>query len=76
MEILIVCLVLVLVSVIVGISNLLFVEIFIDLNILSTPYFNFGVSFNAYEDGIHTIQSLVIGLFFVDVSIDFYKMRV
>lgn len=49
-------------------------EFLIEVNLLSSPYYNIGMSFNCvYEDEFMSIEELTIGLFFINFNLVFYK---
>ena len=49
------------------------VDIMIELKYLSNPWFNIGVSFQEHPQEDHVQQELIIGLFFINFVIVFFK---
>lgn len=49
------------------------VDIMIEIKYLSNPWFHFGVSFQQYPHEDHVQQELIIGFFFVNIVIVFFK---
>jgi hypothetical protein len=48
-------------------------ELAIEFNLFNSPCFNLGVSFNEYYVPEYIEQELLIGLFFINISLIFYK---
>jgi hypothetical protein len=50
------------------------VEILVEINMLDSPYYNLGVSYDrTYEDGYQCIDRLTIGLVLVNFNVLFHK---
>jgi hypothetical protein len=60
-------------SIISGIHNMRRLELAIEFNLFNSPCFNLGVSFNEYYVPEYIEQELLIGLFFINISLIFYK---
>ena len=65
--------VLILIGMIVGFYDSLFLRIVIEINTFTTFYYNVGISFIAYPEPDHIEEEFTIGLFFVNFVIVFYK---
>lgn len=69
-----VMLLLVVISVSYGLHRNIRMEIMIEINMLNTPYYNLGISYNrVYEDEEQYIDELTIGLVLINFNVLFYK---
>lgn len=62
-------------SLVIGLINMLSVDISIEFKMFSHPYFHIGVFFNEFttEDPEFVEQELKIGLFIINIVFVFYK---
>lgn len=67
--------VLLLMSLVIGIVGFIELEIMLELKRFSNGYFHLGISFNEHstEDPSFIEQELIIGLFFMNIIVVFYK---
>ena len=69
-----VMLILIVSSICYGMYGNMKVEILVEINMLDSPYYNLGVSYDrTYEDGIRYTDQLTIGLVLVNFNVFFYK---
>jgi len=69
-----VMLILIVSSVYYGMYGNIKVEILVEINMLDSPYYNLGVSYDrTYEDGHQCIDRLTIGLFLLNFNVFFHK---
>jgi len=64
------------ISLLYGIYKSLHLQLIIEVNTLSSPYYYIGVSFHSEEDETDStilIEKLIVGLFFINFIIVFYK---
>jgi len=67
--------ILLLMSLVIGISGFIELDIILEFKRFSHGYFHLGLSFNEHstEDPDFIEQELVIGLFFINIIVVFYK---
>lgn len=65
--------VLVIISLIYGYSDVVNVQVIVEVNDLSTPYYRLGVSF--FKENKELTEQLIIGMIFFNVVIVFYKQK-
>jgi hypothetical protein len=66
-------------SLLIGLYKSIHLQLIIELNTLSTPYYNVGISFYSEEDDEDSsivIEKVCIGLFFINLIIIFYKKNI
>jgi len=66
-------------SLLIGLYKSIHLQFIIELNTLSTPYYNVGISFYSEEDDEDSsiiIEKVCIGLFFINLIIIFYKKNI
>lgn len=69
-----VSLLLVIISLYYGTYGNMRMEVLVEINVLDSPYYNLGVSYNRmYENGYQCIDRLVIGLVLVNFTVLFHK---
>jgi hypothetical protein len=69
-----VMLILIVSSVYYGIYKNRGIEVIVEINMLDSPYYNLGVSYDrTYEDGIRYTDQLTIGLVLINFNVFFYK---
>lgn len=54
-----------------GMKDYKALDLVIEINSLSTPYYSFGITFHGWENG--DVEELTIGVVIVNISIVFYK---
>jgi hypothetical protein len=64
---------LVIMSLIYGCSNVVKVQVIIEVNDLSAPYYRLGVSF--FKEDKELTEQLIIGMIFFNVVIVFFKQK-
>jgi hypothetical protein len=67
--------VLVIISLIYGYSDVVNIQVIIEVNDLSTPYHHLGVSFFGEYENEQLVEQLIIGMIFFNVVIVFYKQK-
>lgn len=65
--------VLVIMSLIYGCSDVVNIQVMIEVNDLSTPYYRLGVSF--FKENKELTEQLIIGMIFFNVVIVFFKQK-
>ena len=65
--------VLVIMSLIYGYNDVVNIQVIIEVNDLSTPYYRLGVSF--FKENKELTEQLIIGMIFFNVVIVFYKQK-
>ena len=69
-----VMLILIVSSICYGIYRNIKVDLLVEINMLDSPYYNLGVSYDrTYEDGYQCIDRLTIGLVLVNFNVLFHK---
>ena len=66
-------------SLLIGLYKSIHLQFIIELNTLSTPYYNVGISFYSEEDDEDSsiiIEKVCVGLFFINLIIIFYKKNI
>ena len=66
-------------SLLIGLYKSIHLQLIIELNTLSTPYYNVGISFYSEEDDEDSsiiIEKVCVGLFFINLIIIFYKKNI
>jgi len=66
-------------SLLIGLYKSIHLQLIIELNTLSTPYYNVGISFYSEEDDEDSsiiIEKVCVGLFFINIIIIFYKKNI
>lgn len=62
-------------SLVYGFKNYLDIDLIFEINMLSSPYYQFGISFFGENNRTHHVQTLCIGIIFINVVIVFYKEK-
>lgn len=64
-------------SIVIGYIGFMYIDVVIEMKQLSTPYYHIGLSFTEHttEDPEYIEQELIIGLFFVNILVIFYKEK-
>jgi hypothetical protein len=62
-------------SLVYGFRKHIGLDFIIEINMLSSPYHHFGVSFFGEDEGKYLVEKLVIGFIFFNIVIHFYKHR-
>jgi len=60
-------------AIISGINQMRRLELAIEFNLLNSPCFNIGISCNEYYTPEYIEQEVLLGLFFINFSLIFYK---
>jgi hypothetical protein len=69
-----VMLILIVSSVYYGMYGNIKVDVLVEINMLDTPYYNLGVSYDrTYEDGYQCIDRLTVGLVLINFNVLFHK---
>ena len=75
MYLILILLALLIMSLVYGYRNKLAIEIVFEVNMLSSPYHHFGISFFGENNKTHYVETLCIGLIFFNIIIVFYKEK-
>ena len=62
-------------SLVYGFKNYLGLDVIFEINMFSSPYHQLGVSFFGENNKTHYVETLAIGLVFVNIIIVFYKEK-
>jgi hypothetical protein len=62
-------------SLIYGFNKYLNVEVVFEINTLSSPYHQLGISFFGENNRTHYVETLAIGLVFINIVIVFFKEK-
>jgi hypothetical protein len=60
-------------AIVIGWIGSMQIDIMIEIKYLSNPFFHMGVSFEQHVEEDHVQQELIIGMFFVNVVVVFFK---
>ena len=66
---------LVIMSLVYGFKGYIGIDFIIEINMFSSPYHHFGVSFFGDDEGPLLREKLVIGLIFFNLVLHFYKHK-
>lgn len=64
-------------SFVIGYIGFIYMDVVIEMKHLSNPYYHIGISFTEHSttDPEYIEQELIIGLFFVNILVIFYKEK-
>lgn len=62
-------------SLVYGFRKHLGIDVIFEVNMLSSPYYQLGLSFYGENNKTHFVETLVIGLVFLNIVIVFYKEK-
>ena len=71
----IILLTLITMSLIYGFKDHLGIDLVFEINVFSSPYHHLGVSFFGEDTDTHLVETLVIGLVFINIVFVFYKKK-
>lgn len=64
-------------SIVIGYIEFIYMDFIVEIKSISTPYYHIGLSFTEHTttDPEYIEQELIIGLFFVNILVIFYKEK-
>lgn len=62
-------------SLVYGFRKHLGIDLVFEINMFSSPYHHFGISFFGEDTDTHLVETLCIGMIFINVILVFYKKK-